>query len=164
MINILLLSTTVQEQNFNGELALWLVLTAAFLIFEACTATLLTTWFAIGSGVAAVLAAVGVPMGWQVAVFFVVSVVLLLCARPFFNKILMKKKVLTNKDSLIGTRTFVTERVDNLAQTGYVKINGVFWVARSYDDNVVADEGELVEIAQIQGNKLIVIRTDKSEK
>lgn len=146
--------------GLHNEVSLWIILIIAFLIIEAGTVTLLTIWFAAGSVVSAVLAAFGVPFGWQLGVFFAVSIVLLLTARPIFNR-LLKQKTSTNKDSLIGTQTFVTERIDNLAQSGYVKINGVFWAARSIDDDVI-DCGTLVEIKEIQGNKLIVCRMDKN--
>lgn len=143
-----------------GDVSLWIILIIAFLIIEAGTVTLLTIWFAAGAAVSAVLALLKVPFGWQIGVFFVVSIVLLLTARPIFNK-LLKQKTSTNKDSLIGTQTFVTEKIDNLAQSGYVKINGVFWTARSVNDDVI-ECGELVEIKEIQGNKLIVCRVNKN--
>lgn len=146
--------------GMHGDVSLWIILIIAFLIIEAGTVTLLTIWFAAGAAVSAVLALLKVPFGWQIGIFFVVSIVLLLTARPIFNK-LLKQKTSTNKDSLIGTQTFVTEKIDNLAQSGYVKINGVFWTARSVNDDVI-ECGELVEIKEIQGNKLIVCRVNKN--
>lgn len=153
-------NTSQWYDGLHNEVSLWIILIIAFLIIEAGTVTLLTIWFAAGSAVSAVLAAFGVPFGWQLGVFFAVSIVLLLTARPIFNRIL-KQKTSTNKDSLIGTQTFVTEKIDNLAQSGYVKINGVFWTARSIGDEVI-DCGTLVEIKEIQGNKLIVCRIEKN--
>lgn len=146
--------------GMHGDVSLWIILIIAFLIIEAGTVTLLTIWFAAGAAVSAVLALLKVPFGWQIGIFFVVSIVLLLTARPIFNK-LLKQKTSTNKDSLIGTQTFVTEKINNLAQSGYVKINGVFWTARSVNDDVI-ECGELVEIKEIQGNKLIVCRVNKN--
>lgn len=146
--------------GMHGDVSLWIILIIAFLIIEAGTVTLLTIWFAAGAAVSAVLALLKVPFGWQIGIFFVVSIVLLLTARPIFNK-LLKQKTSTNKDSLIGTQTFVTEKIDNLAQSGYVKINGVFWTARSVNDDVI-ECGELVEIKEIHGNKLIVCRVNKN--
>ena len=153
-MSIELLSAAPQSLGFDSEIALWVALTIVFVIIEACTVTLLTTWFAIGSAIAAILASLGVGFGWQVAVFFVVSLVLLFTTRPILNKFL-NKKTQTNKDSLIGKKTFTTEEVNNLAETGYVKINGVLWSARSANGDVI-NENTLVEVTQIQGNKLIV--------
>lgn len=143
-----------------GDISLWIILIIAFLIIEAGTVALLTIWFAAGAAVSAILALLNVPFGWQIGIFFVVSIVLLLTARPIFNR-LLKQKSSTNKDSLIGMQTFVTEKIDNLAQSGYVKINGVFWTARNVNDDVI-ECGELVEIKEIQGNKLIVCRVNKN--
>lgn len=159
-MNILNFSVSQWYNEANNDISLWIILIIAFLVIEAGTVTLLTIWFAAGSIVSAVLAALGVPFGWQLGVFFAVSIILLLTARPVFNKML-KQKTSTNKDSLIGTQTFVTEKIDNLAQSGYVKINGVFWAARSIDDAVI-ECGTLVEIKEIHGNKLIVCRIDKN--
>ncbi|MBE5818913.1 MAG: NfeD family protein [Clostridiales bacterium] len=153
-MSIELLSSAPQLLGFDSEIALWVALTIIFVIIEACTATLLTSWFAIGSIVAAILAALGAGFGWQVAVFFVVSLTLLFTTRPLLNKYLIKKTA-TNKDTLIGVKAFATQTIDNLAETGYVKINGVLWAARSSNGDVI-NENTLVEIIQIQGNKLIV--------
>lgn len=153
-MSIELLSSAPQSLGFDSEIALWVALTIVFVIIEACTVTLLTSWFAIGSIVAAILAALGAGFGWQVAVFFAVSLTLLFTTRPILNKFLNKKSA-TNKDTLIGIKAFTTETVNNLAETGYVKINGVLWAARSVNGDVI-NENTLVEIIQIQGNKLIV--------
>lgn len=159
-LNLLNFNVSQWYDELSKDVSLWIILIIAFLIIEAGTVTLLTVWFAAGAVVSAVLAALGVPFGWQVAIFFIVSIILLLTARPMFNR-LLKQKTSTNKDSLIGKQTFVTEKIDNLSQCGYVKINGVYWTARSMDNSII-DCGELVEIKEIQGNKLIVCRTNKA--
>ena len=51
-------------------------------------------------------------------------------------------------------------RIDNDLETGEVKINGLVWTARSVDGAVI-EEGALVTVQEIQGNKLLVIRAEK---
>ena len=64
----------------------WIVLLIVFLIIEFITVGLATIWFAGGALVALILAALGVDIGWQVAAFFAVSLVLLFFTRPFVVK------------------------------------------------------------------------------
>jgi membrane protein implicated in regulation of membrane protease activity len=45
--------------------------------------------------------------------------------------------------------------VDNLAQTGAIRINGLEWSARSVSDAITPEKGTLVVIREISGVKLI---------
>ena len=49
----------------------------------------------------------------------------------------------------------VLQQIDNLAQTGQVRINDIEWTARSADDEKIG-EGTVVTIEEIRGVKLIV--------
>ena len=53
------------------------------------------------------------------------------------------------------------QEIDNLAQTGQVRINDIEWTARSMDDGVKIEKDTIVEIREIQGVKLIVRKTDQ---
>ena len=70
-----------------------------------------------------------------------------------FTKCINKKK--TDIDSIVGQRCFVTDRVDNYAGRGQVRVNGQFWAARASSDNDVYEEGEFLRIIAIEGVKLI---------
>ena len=60
-----------------------------------------------------------------------------------------------NTNSLIGKKAVVIQEIDNLAQTGQVRINDIEWTARSADDEKIG-EGTVVTIEEIRGVKLIV--------
>ena len=75
----------------------------------------------------------------------------------YFNK----ETVQTNANSLIGKKAVVIQEIDNLAQTGQVRINDIEWTARSVDDGVKIEKDTIVEIREIQGVKLIVRKTDQ---
>ena len=49
----------------------------------------------------------------------------------------------------------VTEELNNPAQSGAVRVNGLEWSARSVDDAVTVEKGQLVVIREISGVKLI---------
>jgi len=137
----------------NPDILLWLILLVAFIVIEAATVSLLTTWFAIGSLFSLVLAFLGAPFYWQIAVFFVVSFVLLIFTKPFVDKKLMAKKEATNADRVIGKTGVVIEEIDNIKGTGQVKVLNQIWSASS-EENI--KKGEKVIVKDIRGVKSIV--------
>ena len=144
----------------------WLALAIALLVFELITVQLVSVWFAMGAGVTAIVTAIVESAGgsldvvWQVAIFVVVSGVLLLSTRKLAIKLLKKNnKQETNLELNIGKIAVVTERIDNVRGEGAVKINGLEWSARSVDDSIIEKE-ELVIFKEIQGNKALVERKD----
>ena len=50
----------------------------------------------------------------------------------------------------------MTQKIDNLAQTGQVKINDVEWLARSFSDEGKIPENTVVVIREIHGVTLYV--------
>ena len=87
--------------------------------------------------------------------------VLLIFTRPVAMRYFNKETVQTNANSLIGKKAVVIQEIDNLAQTGQVRINDIEWTARSVDDGVKIEKDTIVEIREIQGVKLIVRKTDQ---
>ena len=83
---------------------------------------------------------------------------------PFFGEKHAKKDIETNVNSLPGRTAVVTEKIDNLAQTGKVRINDVDWLARSTGDTVIIPEKSVVEVIEVQGVKLIVKEIRKKEE
>jgi hypothetical protein len=56
----------------------------------------------------------------------------------------------------------VTERIDNLNQTGAVQVGGKLWSARS-DSGSILESGEKVRTVRIEGVKLIVVPQEAAE-
>ncbi len=138
------------------EPMIWLGLLAVFLIIEAITTGLTTIWFAGGALVAAIASWLGVGLVIQLLLFLVVSVVLLVFTRPLAVRFLNKGLERTNVNSLIGETAVVLQEIDNLAQTGQVRINDVEWLARTAVDGEKIPEKTIVIIQEVQGVKLIV--------
>ena len=133
----------------------WLVLLIVFIVAEAVTTTLVSIWFAAGALVALILSGFEVHVGIQVGAFIAVSLLLLLATRPFAKKFLEPKITKTNFDRIIGEICLVEEEVNNLNETGAVKIKGTTWTARSCDDKIIP-VGSTVEIVKIEGVKVFV--------
>lgn len=143
----------------SGTIAFWVAALVVFLIVEAVTAGLVSIWFVFGSLVALICAALGAAMWLQIFWFVIVSVATLVLTRPLVKRYVDSRSVATNADRSIGRAAVVTERIDNLAATGAVKLDGVVWTARSTDDAVAIETGERVTVRAIEGVKLIVERT-----
>ena len=142
---------------------LWLVLMIGFVAAEAaCPFHLVSIWFAVGSLVALVAAALDAQMWLQITLFAVVSVGLLVATLPLVKKFVIPKQAKTNVDSVIGSRGYVTEEIDNLSASGQVKLGGMYWTARSEDGHPIP-AGALVEVARIEGVKVFV-KTVKVEE
>lgn len=143
----------------SGTIAFWVVALVVFLIVEAVTAGLVSIWFVFGSLVALICAALGAAVWLQIFWFVIVSVATLVLTRPLVKRYVDSRSVATNADRSIGRAAVVTERIDNLAATGAVKLDGVVWTTRSTDDAVAIETGERVTVRAIEGVKLIVERT-----
>lgn len=144
-----------------NPLTVWVLLMVVFLVGEGLTAGLTSIWFAGGAAGAAVAAALGGGLVVQLAVFLVVSLALLLLTRPAAVRLLKKNQEKTNVDSLVGKTAVVVKEIDNLAQTGQVRINDIEWSARSEGDNIHISSGTVVEVLKVQGVKLIVRETGR---
>lgn len=143
----------------SGTIAFWVAALVVCLIVEAVTAGLVSIWFVFGSLVALICAALGAAVWLQIFWFVIVSVATLVLTRPLVKRYVDSRSVATNADRSIGRAAVVTERIDNLAAAGAVKLDGVVWTARSTDDAVAIEAGERVTVRAIEGVKLIVERS-----
>ena len=142
----------------SGTIVFWVVALIVFVIVEAVTAGLISIWFVFGALVALICAALGAAVWLQIFWFVIVSAATLVFTRPFVKRYVNSRSVATNADRSIGRIAVVTERIDNLAATGAVQLDGVVWTARSADDAVIIESGEHVTVRAIAGVKLIVER------
>ena len=133
----------------------WAVAILVFIVVEAATVGLASIWFAIGAGAALVSAIFGAPTWLQILWFVMVSALTLWLTRPLVAKYINNHSQPTNADRVIGKSCVVTERIDNIAGTGAVTVEGKRWTARSLSGEVYEPE-ELVTALRIEGVKLIV--------
>lgn len=134
----------------------WLVLTILCIIVEIATVGLVSLWFAGGALIACFLDMANIHVIVQVIVFFIVSLLLLLVTRPLAKKCLNKNRTKTNYEGIIGKVVRVTEKIDNFNGTGAALVNGQEWTARSESDNIIFEQGQLAQVVNITGVKLIV--------
>lgn len=133
----------------------WIAVIIAAVVLEAVTVQFVSIWFVAG-GVAGLIAnALNVPVWPQVLVASVVTLILLICTRPFVNKKLLMKKVSTNSDRLVGETALVVQEINNMKNQGQVKVKGSIWTARADTQDIVS-EGSQVKVLRIEGVKMIV--------
>lgn len=142
---------------------IWLGIMIILLLAEAATVGLTTIWFAAGALAAMVLCALGVGAFGQWTVFFVVSLVLLYFTRPIALKWMTPHKLRTNYENAVDKTVRITERVDNIAETGTAVLNGQGMDGEEQQDDVTLEPGELATVAAVEGVKLILIPFDKKE-
>jgi membrane protein implicated in regulation of membrane protease activity len=135
----------------------WTILAAALGVGEVLTPGL----FFLGPvALAAVAAAVATALGGGdvagLIVFAICGALSLAVLRPIARSHLHLPAISrTGTDALIGRRAVVTRRVDGLG--GRVRIGGEEWTARTYDGTAI-EEGEQVDVVEIQGATALVMR------
>lgn len=140
----------------------WLVLFVVLLIIEILTMGLTTIWFAGGALVAFVSGVLGFGLVVQIAVFLIVSIILLVLTRPLAVKYFNQERQKTNAESLIGEHALVTEDIDTLQAKGRVEVRGQEWSAKTDEPDGKIARDQIVVVEGIQGVKLIV-REKKEE-
>ena len=139
----------------NWAAVLWLVMIVVFLLAEGATVALVSTWFAVGSLAAMLMALIGAGIGLQAIVFVIISAVCLTALRPLVRKHIQPKLTKTNVDAVTGTTGLVTVAIDNVTAQGQVKLGAMTWTARSASGEPIA-AGTLVKVERIEGVKAIV--------
>ncbi len=138
------------------EVIAWLVALIAFLVIEASTVTLVCIWFAGGSLIGMLAAALQAPLWLQIILFLLVSILLLIYTRPVAMKYFNKNREKTNIATIIGKQGIVTAEINNLQGEGQVTVGGQEWSARNAVNDEVIPEGAIVIVEEIKGVKLMV--------
>lgn len=138
----------------------WLIAVIVFGVIEGLTMGLATIWFAGGAVAALIVSLLGGSIAVQVAVFLVVSLLLIVFARKLFVKKLHTGEEKTNVDALIGKEAKVVSEIKAF-ESGIVKISGQEWTAVSADREATVSVGTLVEVVRIEGVKAVVRPLEK---
>ena len=134
----------------------WLFIFILLVVIEAITPNLATIWFIPASAVSFLLAVFKLSLWLQITAFISISLILLFTTKPFFEKLLRRTPIeRTNSFSLIGKEALVVEKINNLSETGAVRIEGKVWSARNACGDEEIEVGESVKIEDIQGVKLM---------
>ena len=138
------------------EAIVWLALFVILLIVELLTVGLTSIWFAGGALAALVLELLGVDLIWQIGAFILVSFVLVYFTRPFAVKYVNAHHEKTNYEQAVGKIVRITQRVDDLAQTGKGILDGMEWTVRTDSKEVLEKDTLALVILILAANIRIV--------
>ena len=142
---------------------MWIFCVVILLAIEIFTLGLTTIWFAGGAACALAAALVHLHTGVQIAVFFIVSAVLLFFTRPLAVRHLNSRTTKTNAEAFVGRKVRVLQDINNLRDEGQIFVGGLEWTARSSDDTVTFRKDEIVRIIGIEGVKMIVEKCEEEQ-
>ena len=103
----------------------WLIAALILGVGEILTTSFFLFWFAIGALVAFFVALIpGSTLLIQFIVFTIVSILLLICTKPFVKRFIQKDdKQVSNYMSNIGKKALVTQRISIADSTGQIKLS-----------------------------------------
>jgi membrane protein implicated in regulation of membrane protease activity len=135
----------------------WLIVAVLFGIGEIATLGFFLAPFAGGAAVAAVVSAAGMPFVGSLAVFLVISIVLLGLLRPLARSHRrMPPQIRTGTAALVGKSAMVLERIANDEGVGCIRIDGEIWTARAYMEEETYEAGTRVQVVEIRGATALV--------
>jgi membrane protein implicated in regulation of membrane protease activity len=135
---------------------LWLILAVVFAVGEIATLGFFLAPFAGGAAVAAVVSAAGGGFVVSLAVFPVISAVLLAGLRPLARSHRrMPPEIRTGTAALVGRDATVVQRIAD-QEGGCVRIDGEVWSARAYLEGEVYEPGARVQVVEIRGATALV--------
>ncbi len=139
---------------------LWSVLFIVSIVFELITPTaLVSIWFSIGAIFSLIAAYFQLNLTIQLIIFFTISLLCVIAIRPLAKNYLRGNVVATNADRAIGKHCHLLKEI-TIDSLGEVKVNGVTWNARSYNQQAI-EKDCLVEILAIDGTKVVVKKIDQ---
>lgn len=138
---------------------IWLGIIIVSIIIEIITVDLVSIWFGAGAVVALIADLLGASQIIQIALFVIVTAILIVATRPVAKKYLRTNIEKTNFDRVIGKHGLVTRTItaDN---KGEVKVMSTSWLASSLD-NTTINEGDYCEIMAVEGAHLVVKKIEE---
>ena len=138
-----------------GTWLIWMAIAAAFIIGEIFTLGFFLLWFGIGAAVAGVLAIFGLGGSWQWGAFAVVSGVLFVLSRRFAERFSKKQPPGIGADRFVDKKGVVLEEIDNIKNTGRIRMGKEEWRAES-DTGEVIPAGKMVKATRLVGTHVVV--------
>jgi len=134
----------------------WLTVMVLCIIFEAVTFQLTTVWAAIASLLMIFLCKTGIAVRWQILIFLIITIALIVFTRPFVMKKLKLGKNVTNVNSLIGQEVLVVKAIEQFQKGEGKTKNGVIWTVTSLDGSEIP-QGSVCEVKEVDGNTLKIV-------
>ncbi len=138
----------------------WLAVMVLCIVIEACTVALTSIWGAISALVLVFVSRTEMPVHYQVLLFLVLAIVLMVCTRPFAVKQLHIGKEKTNAGALVGMEVQVVRAIESFKKGEVKSHGGVIWSATSLNGQPIA-HGAVCTVVDIKGNTLVITPKEK---
>lgn len=135
----------------------WLAVMVACIVIEALTMALTTVWAAISAFLMIFLCQAKFPIRWQIIIFLVITILLVVFTRPFAIKKLKLGKNTTNVNSMAGQEVLVIKKIAPFEKGEAKAKNGVVWSAISEDGSEISAD-EVCIVSAVDGNTLKIKR------
>ena len=139
--------------------ALWLSAGAFLIVAEIFTGTFFLVCFGIAALVSAGAAASGLSVSVQWLACALASGVLVLYARPIFDRGDEEPPRKAGVDRNLGETGVVLETIDPAAGSGRIKVLHDEWRAQSIDGEVIEETARVI-VEEVRGTHLLVRKID----
>ena len=138
----------------------WLGILVFCITIEGITMSLTTIWAGIAAVPFIFISKTPLPFRWQLLIFVLLTVALIVFTRPFaVKKLKIGKENNTNVNALEGQEVLVVQKITKFNK-GYVKAkNGVVWTAESEDSTDIQKDSVCI-VKKVSGNTLVVARKE----
>lgn len=134
---------------------IWIAVAVASAVAELFTKRFIAISFLPGAIAAAILDFLDIPSMIQFAVVFSSAIVIIVFAELILIKKMRAKSIVKNINSIVGEKCVVTEKIDNYAGCGHVKVKGLVWSARGVGDDDIFEAGEVLRVVALEGVKVV---------
>ena len=143
---------------------IWLAILIVCLVIEFIRIELYGACGAAGALAGLVVCIIGQNSLIQIAAAVAVAGFLFIVVRPVGMKYVMRARREKKLMELEGRDAIVTCRIDNMSDSGVVRIGNKNWAARSNRPNAVINEGEVVTVIAMRGNVAYVDHKKKGRR
>ena len=136
---------------------IWLILAGIFIIFEMIVPTdFLIFWVGIAAALTSVCSEFIDNITIQILIFCILSMLLILCTKPFIRKFMKKNEnIHTNAYSIIGKKGLVISDIDPVSGKGQIKVDNEVWSAKT-NGTAIIPKDTLITVTAIEGVKAVV--------
>ncbi len=135
----------------------WLILALVFFVGELLTVGFFLVAFGIGAVLAALAAIFGLSIVWQLIIFIVASLLVVLSLRRFADRVSpVNQPAQVGIDRVLGKKAVVIEPIDAINGTGIVRVDAEEWRAIPENEALIIPEKSAVEVLSVKGTRLVV--------
>ena len=133
---------------------IWFVITLIFIGIEVGTLALVSVWFAFAALILTMTSSYIENPTHEVYFFITLSAIFLLLTRPIVKKLLARRKPI--EERIYGQEVKILKVLEEGIYE--VKLDGKYWRAISHETLEVGDHSD---VEKIEGNKLILVKSNK---